>query len=191
MTEWDELRAKAEAATPGPWYAGDVWVFTDPVYPDSNALSDVLGGKFADPDRAAAERARGLRNAEYIAAASPENVLALIAELTNATSRITDALKAVGPDPSLWAFSQIRDILAPPPEHAADALTEPPAEDSREAIEAWSFEHRPILSFHDGHIASCKCMDRVFINGNEDWDTHITDAFLDAFAVTPKEPREG
>lgn len=52
--------------------------------------------------------------------------------------------------------------------------------DEREALEDWSFEHRPILSMKDGHIASCKCMDRVFVNGQEDWDQHIADSLLAA-----------
>lgn len=65
----DELRKLADAATPGPWEAGDVWVYTKPIYSDDNRLSDVLGMKFADEDRASSEHARGLRNAEVIAAA--------------------------------------------------------------------------------------------------------------------------
>ena len=49
----------------------------------------------------------------------------------------------------------------------------------RDALEEWSFEHRPILSMRDGSIASCKCMDRVFSDG-EDWDRHIADSVLAA-----------
>lgn len=59
-----------------------------------------------------------------------------------------------------------------------ERLTAPPTDDEREALEEWSFEHRPILSMRDGSIASCKCMDRVFITGQEDWDQHIADAIL-------------
>lgn len=47
-----------------------------------------------------------------------------------------------------------------------------------ETLEEWSFEHRPILSMRDGSIAACKCMDRVFINGQEDWDRHIAESLM-------------
>jgi hypothetical protein len=43
----------------------------------------------------------------------------------------------------------------------------------REALEEWSFSHRPITSMKDGSIAGCTCLDRVFVNGAEDWDSHI------------------
>lgn len=52
-------------------------------------------------------------------------------------------------------------------------------EDEREALEEWSFDHRPILSMSDGSIASCTCMDRVFLDG-EDWDQHISDSLIAA-----------
>lgn len=59
-------------------------------------------------------------------------------------------------------------------------------EEDYEALNVLSFDHRPILSRHDGSIASCKCMDRVFIKGKEDWDQHIADAILAAgFRRTP------
>ncbi len=80
----EALEELANVATPGPWEAGDVWVYTMPVYPDDSRLSDVLGMKFADEDRADAEHARGLANAAFIAAADPTVVLALIAELRRA-----------------------------------------------------------------------------------------------------------
>ena len=59
-------------------------------------------------------------------------------------------------------------------------MTEQEARDEREALEEWSFQHRPILSMRDGSIASCKCLDRVFINGQEDWDSHVADALIAA-----------
>lgn len=84
-TDWlDQLEQKAAAATPGPWFAGDAWVYTGPIYPDDNRLSDVLGMKFADPARATAERERGLRNAEFIAAANPHTVQRLLRALDEA-----------------------------------------------------------------------------------------------------------
>ena len=59
-------------------------------------------------------------------------------------------------------------------------MTDQEARDEREALEDWSFKHRPILSMRDGSIASCKCMDRVFYNGREDWDSHIADSLIAA-----------
>ncbi|HAN25826.1 MAG: hypothetical protein CMH36_09990 [Microbacterium sp.] len=93
MTDIDikVLRVKAEAATPGPWGAGDAWVFTDPVYPDDNRLSNVFGMNFADHERADAEHARGVRNAAYIAAVGPDVVLALLDRLEAAEARLADA----------------------------------------------------------------------------------------------------
>lgn len=80
----DDLEAIARAATPGTWEAGDVWVYSDPVYPDDRRLSNVLGMKFEDEERADAEHARGLRNAAHIATFDPPTVLALITRLREA-----------------------------------------------------------------------------------------------------------
>lgn len=86
----DALERIAQAATPGPWEAGDVWVFTDPIYPDDRRLSNVLGMKYADEERAHAEHARGLRNAEHIAAFDPSTVLALIARVRELEAIVND-----------------------------------------------------------------------------------------------------
>ena len=71
------IKARWAAATPGPWEAGDTWVYTMPVYPDDNRLSSVLGMKFEDPERREQEHARARANAEAIAHA-PEDIAALI-----------------------------------------------------------------------------------------------------------------
>lgn len=84
------IRKRADAATPGPWEAGDVWVFTDPVYPDDKRLSNVLGMPFADDERNAREHQRGLTNAEFMAHAR-EDVPALLARLAAAEKVIQDA----------------------------------------------------------------------------------------------------
>lgn len=65
----ERLRDAYEKSTQGEWEAGHGWVFTLPVYEDSRSLSNVLGMKFADPERAKAEMLRGNLNAEFIAAA--------------------------------------------------------------------------------------------------------------------------
>ena len=71
------IKARWAAATPGPWEAGDTWVYTMPVYPDDNRLSSVLGMKFEDPERREHEHARAQANAEAIAHA-PEDIAALL-----------------------------------------------------------------------------------------------------------------
>jgi hypothetical protein len=66
--------------------------------------------------------------------------------------------------------------------------TTPRAMPTRDALEEWSFTHRPITSMKDGSIAGCQCMDRVFVNRVEDWDQHIADALLASGLLG--EPRE-
>jgi hypothetical protein len=65
----DVLAGLMAEATPGPWEVGDRWVYTMPVYDDDNRLSNVLGMKFADPDREMAEIRRGQANTDLIVAA--------------------------------------------------------------------------------------------------------------------------
>lgn len=105
----DALEATARAATPGPWEAGDVWVYTDPIYPDDRRLSNVLGMKFEDEERADAEHARGLRNAEHIATFDPPAVLALIARLREAEA-VIEQVRAKLPGPRTFAESMSRDF---------------------------------------------------------------------------------
>lgn len=76
----DAIKASHATTTQLEWEAGDVWVYTDPVYPDDRRLSNVLGMDFADNDRAQAEHDRGLRNAIFIAEAH-RDVPALVAEV--------------------------------------------------------------------------------------------------------------
>jgi len=84
MIDLERIKELHAASTQLEWEAGDVWVYTLPVYPDDRRLSNVLGMKFEDEDRADSERARGLANAEFIAAARsdiPRLVAALEAVL--------------------------------------------------------------------------------------------------------------
>ena len=108
----NELRGIAEAATPGEWEAGDIWVFTDPVYPDDNRLSDVLGMKYADEDRARIERERGLRNATHIATFDPPTVLALLSRLEAAEKVIADALSWMNTGDGRLTDHPLRRILS-------------------------------------------------------------------------------
>jgi hypothetical protein len=87
----NEIEARANAATSGPWFEGDVWVFTDPIYEDDNRLSNVLGMSYTDPERAGAEHQRGLRNARFIAHAR-EDVPALLAEVRRLTGELNAAI---------------------------------------------------------------------------------------------------
>lgn len=109
----DELERLANAATPGPWEAGDAWVFTDPIYADDRRLSNVLGMTFADEERASAEHERGLRNAEFIAATDPQTVLALIERVKGAEDAIAEMQCAKDADLGWFDFGgRIDRILA-------------------------------------------------------------------------------
>lgn len=83
MTIQNEVRALLAAATPGPWEAGDCWVYTQPIYSDDPRLMNVLGMSYIDPDRAEEERLRGNVNAALIARA-PELLAALCDKLDEA-----------------------------------------------------------------------------------------------------------
>lgn len=76
----EAIRARWEAATPGTWEAGDTWVYTMPVYPDDNRLSNIFGMKYADEERREVERARSQANCEAVAHA-PEDVAWLLSEV--------------------------------------------------------------------------------------------------------------
>lgn len=80
------VQARLDAAlalTPEPWEVGDGWVYTLPIYADDNRLANVFGAKYADPDRAEAERERGQRNAELFAHA-PTDLRLLLEALKEA-----------------------------------------------------------------------------------------------------------
>ncbi len=59
-----------------------------------------------------------------------------------------------------------------------------------EALEQELFKHQPVLSMHDGSIAGCQCMDRVFVRKSEDWGTHLASVFFDLLAAHDREVRE-
>ena len=127
MSDLSKLRELAENATPGEWEAGDAWVYTDPIYPDDRRLSDVLGMKFADEERAEAEHARGLRNAEFIAAANPATVLALL-----------DRLEAAERERAKWERSAWNTLQ----DHDGWKARAEAAEAKIAAVEALHFQYR-------------------------------------------------
>jgi hypothetical protein len=87
-----------------------------------------------------------------------------------------DSIRAYDPDDDFARYAATSNVVA-----ALRALLDDPVPaDEREALEEWSFVHRPVLSMRDGSIASCKCLDRVFINGQEDWDQHVADSLIAA-----------
>jgi hypothetical protein len=83
MTDYDALKKLAEAATPGPWTCALELEGSDEVY-DADVVSihiPQIGRSLHDSDWAEKEdRERDLANAEYIAAANPAAILALLAE---------------------------------------------------------------------------------------------------------------
>lgn len=97
MTALSRLKQLAEAATPGPWEAYGTWV------------AEVTAHAAGDPE---APDTRLLEcdefNADYIAAANPQTILALLA-LVEAGQKIRDRLEA--------------DIGLMPPDEAAELLS--------------------------------------------------------------------
>ena len=80
----DELREKAEKATPGPWVAGEPQLWGDNDTPQAAVLAggspitwDDHGGEVFDPV-----------NAEFIAAANPQTVLSLLDEVERLRSTL-------------------------------------------------------------------------------------------------------
>lgn len=64
---------------------------------------------------------------------------------------------------------------------ALSALTAPDG-DVREQLIQLALAHLPILGVAGtGKIVGCRCMDRVFVRGQETWAEHIADAILATF----------
>lgn len=94
MTDYTELRAKAEAATPGPWNRVD--------FGGNRIMIHIGGDEDAERSRIACVSygntlwpAEACANAAYIAAASPDVVLRLIA-IADAAQRLASFLTAAG-----------------------------------------------------------------------------------------------
>ena len=67
-------------------------------------------------------------------------------------------------------------------------VPEPSAEGYAE-FEDWEqemFRHQPVLSMHDGSIAGCQCLDRVFVKGREDWGTHLATIITSRLTAEPQ-----
>jgi hypothetical protein len=108
MTDHTELRRLAESATPGPWTAlgtgvrgGDHWY----IVADDEAIAYVSANDGSDE----AERQP---RAEFIAAANPSTVLALLDEIAALQARIDDALAWMDAGGRLTDHP-LRRILAP------------------------------------------------------------------------------
>lgn len=78
-----ELKAKAEAATQGPWRVDDTYETL--VFLPTTAPNESIAGVCGDGERISAQgtlcKDRCIANAAFIAAANPQVVLALIAEI--------------------------------------------------------------------------------------------------------------
>lgn len=67
-------------------------------------------------------------------------------------------------------------------------VPEPSAEGYAE-FEDWEqemFRHQPVLSMHDGSIAGCQCLNRVFVKGREDWGTHLATIITSRLTAEPQ-----
>ena len=89
----DDLRRAAEAATPGPWcfQRGDHWHSYVMVTAENDRT---IHYKYGSGTRAA--NAQDERDAEFIAAANPARILALLAELDALRARVTYLEKTYG-----------------------------------------------------------------------------------------------
>ncbi len=91
----DRLETLAQSATQGEWFLGDGWVYTQPDN-ELDPLDHVLRTlPYRDPVKREHDHARVQRNAEYIAAADPGTILALIAEVRRLQHWRTEALPVV------------------------------------------------------------------------------------------------
>lgn len=73
-----------------------------------------------------------------------------------------------------------------------DAIPSPES-DAYAAFEDWEqemFRHQPVLSMHDGGIAGCQCLDRVFVKGREDWGTHLAQIITARLRALSSHPTE-
>jgi hypothetical protein len=110
----DELRAKAEAATPGPWLAKD--------YMYSGRVEDrVRVTSPSDSDEFNLAEGVLREDAEYIAAVSPDVVLALLDERAASPSdEEREALIDTLQDSSNWWHNGIHTVFSP--SRGADAI---------------------------------------------------------------------
>ena len=92
MSDYSELKQKAEAATPGPWrgYKNSGYVYG----------SDVIVakcGEFKDKELLRFNKERWGNDTAYIAAASPSAILAILAELEALRAALTDIANLADP----------------------------------------------------------------------------------------------
>ena len=85
MTDYDDLRAKAQAATPGPWWAVDNSVWDAPTPPPPESDDDAFGEwcGWRREDVVHGYRSNVEADVEFIAAANPAVVLALLDEIAH------------------------------------------------------------------------------------------------------------
>jgi hypothetical protein len=83
-----------------------------------------------------------------------------------------------------WSFghSESTGFWAGPAEY--DLIPEPLDAPGHEVLELEMGKHVPVLSFEDGSIRGCQCMDRVFYRHTEDWSSHLADVVLSTSAVS-------
>lgn len=108
MSDLDELERLARAATPGPWKNYSI---NPKVTPEHAIYSEWLEGI---PEAQSSEIATLLtpKNAEFIAAANPEAVLALVARVREAEAVIAEARRAVQPHEHTPASLHMAEILS-------------------------------------------------------------------------------
>ena len=100
MTNHDELRKLAEAATPGPWeFDGYQMISKDPSlnYGTRIVLDAEEGHVYSEYSSDAASLDVTPQNADFIAAANPSAVLALLDENARLRAQVGELKEALGP----------------------------------------------------------------------------------------------
>lgn len=75
---------------------------------------------------------------------------------------------------AMWERARHSSVVAVPSDTALQIPT--PESDKYAEFEEWEqamWIHQPVISAHDGRIAGCQCLDRVFVKGKEDWGSHL------------------
>jgi hypothetical protein len=100
-------------------------------------------------------------------------------------------LRGVAMEPDLAVSRPLAEFLHAEGFHLSDV---PEPSDARYAeFENWEqemFRHQPVLSMADGSIAGCQCLDRVFVNGREDWGTHLASVITARLPEPQGEPSD-
>lgn len=157
--DYTKLRELAQAATPGPWWQG--------------RYSVGAGGLASDPDAVVLHNAATLPDAEYIAAVSPDVVLALLDEIDTLRGPDSDDRDELITAPIVRALHEMRsqrDALAAVIEKAKSAAADEDNVRLDVAIVLSSADTASVLAERDARIwgeGYAAGQDSVYTSPNE------------------------